>query len=131
MMVKSNHGKAGRQRKWFLEDESAGGLTQHDEVDLAPVVFATCFDLAVVFSRVRQLQIADQEGGVSVQVVACEGQPAGRVVVDVDLVVEKCDDLNYNTERDYSKNGQTNIIQGAVTFFEISLLQFLFRFGMT
>lgn len=100
-MVKLNHSKAGRLRKWFLEDGSARGLTQHDEVDLAPVVFATCFDLAVVFSRVRQLKIADQERGISVQVVACEGQPACRVVINIDLVVEECDDLKYN--RDFIK----------------------------
>lgn len=80
-------------------DSRKMSLTQHNEVDLAPVVFAAGLDLTVVFSRVRQLQIADQQRGVSVQVVAREGQTTGVVVVGVDLVVEERDDLKCNGER--------------------------------
>lgn len=80
-------------------DSRKMSLTQHNEVDLAPVVFAAGLDLTVVFSRVRQLQITDQERGVSVQVVPREGQTTGMVVVGVDLIVEECDDLKCNSER--------------------------------
>lgn len=69
---------------------------------MAPVVFAASLDLTVVFSRVRQLQITDEERGVSVQVVAREGQTTGVVVVGVDLIVEECDDLKCNSERELS-----------------------------
>lgn len=80
-------------RKQLDTDSGKMSLTQHNEVDLAPVVFAASLDLTVVFSRVGQLQIADQERGVSVQVIARKGQTTGMVVVSVDLVVEECNDL--------------------------------------
>lgn len=74
-------------------DSRKRSLTQHNEIDLAPVVFAAGLDFTVVFSRVGQLQIADQERGVSIQVVGRKGQTTGMVVISVDLVVEECDDL--------------------------------------
>lgn len=69
-------------------------LTQHDEVDLAPVVPAAGLDFAGVLARVALQQVADEQRGVAAQVLAGEGQAAGIVAVGgVHLAVEEGDDL--------------------------------------
>lgn len=69
-------------------------LTQHDEVDLAPVVPAAGLDFAGVLARVALQQVADEQRGVAAQVLAGEGQAAGVVDVSgVHLAVEEGDDL--------------------------------------
>lgn len=52
-------------------------LTQHNEVDLAPVILSSSLDFTVVFPRVGQQQVTDQQGGVSSQVLPSKGQTAG------------------------------------------------------
>lgn len=80
-----------------------GALTQDHEVDLAPKVLPACLHFAVVVARVAQLEIVDQKRGVSVQVVSGEGQAACLVIVGVDLVVEKRDDLSEKRERERAR----------------------------
>lgn len=72
-------------------------LTQHNEVDLAPVVLSSRFDFAVVFPRVSQQQVADQQGGVSIQVLPSKGQTVGlatRCLIGVHLASKEGNDLH-------------------------------------
>ena len=72
-------------------------LTQHNEVDLAPVVLSPSLNLTVVLSRVGQQQVTDQQGGVSAQVLSCKGQAAGlaaRRLIGVHLAPEEGNDLD-------------------------------------
>lgn len=72
-------------------------LTQHNEVDLAPVVLPPSLDFTVVFPGVGQQQVADQQGGVAAQVLPGEGQAAGlaaRGLVGVHLAPEEGNDLD-------------------------------------
>lgn len=71
-------------------------LTQHDEVDLAPVVLSSSLDFTVVFPGVGQQQVTDQQGGVSTQVLAGKGQAAGLAAgrhIGVHLTPKEGDDL--------------------------------------
>lgn len=52
-------------------------LTQHNEVDPVPGYLPATFDFAGIFPRVGQQQVADQQGGVTAQVLPGEGQSAG------------------------------------------------------
>lgn len=72
-------------------------LTQHNEVDLDPVVLSPGLDFTVIFPRVGQQQVADQQGGVSSQVLPGEGQTAGltaRRLIGVHLAPEEGYDLD-------------------------------------
>lgn len=72
-------------------------LTQHNEVDLAPVVLAPSLDFTVVFPRVGQEQVTDQQGGVSTQVLPSKGQAAGLAaccLIGVHLAPEESNDLD-------------------------------------
>lgn len=72
-------------------------LTQHNEVDLAPVVLSPGLDFTVVFSRVGQQQVTDQQGGVSTQVLPGKGQTAGlaaRRLIGVHLTPKEGNDLD-------------------------------------
>jgi len=71
-------------------------LTQHNEVDLAPVVLSPGLDFTIVFPGVGQQQVTDQQGGVSAQVLPSEGQAAGlaaRRLIGVHLAPEEGNDL--------------------------------------
>ena len=72
-------------------------LTQHNEVDLAPVVLSPSLDFTVVFPRVSQQQVTDQQGGVSSQVLPSKGQTAGlaaRRLIGVHLAPKEGNDLD-------------------------------------
>ena len=70
-------------------------LTQHNEVDLAPVVLSPNLDFTVVFPRVGQQQVTDQQGGVSTQVLPSKGQTAGlAALIGVHLAPEEGYDLD-------------------------------------
>ena len=49
---------------------ASAALTQHNEVDLVPVVLPSGLDFTGVLPRVGQLQVTDEQGGVSAQVVS-------------------------------------------------------------
>lgn len=71
-------------------------LTQHNEVDLAPVVLPPGLDLAVVLPGVSQQQVTDQQGGVTPQVLPSKGQAAAisaRRLVGVHVAAEERNDL--------------------------------------
>lgn len=71
-------------------------LTQHNEVDLAPVVLSPSLDFTVVFSRVGQQQVTDQQGGISTQVLPGKGQAAGLTacsLIGVHLAPKEGNDL--------------------------------------
>lgn len=79
------------------------GLTQHNQVDLAPVVPPPGFDLAGVLPRVGQQQVADQQRGVAAQVLAGEGEAGGisaRRLVGVHLTPEEGNDLQTREEKE-------------------------------
>lgn len=79
-----------------LEKKNKKTLTQHNEVDLAPVVLSPSLDFTVVFSRVGQQQVTDQQGGVSAQVLPGKGQTAGltaRRLICVHLAPKEGNDL--------------------------------------
>lgn len=72
-------------------------LTQHNEVDLAPVVLSPGLDFTVVLPRVGQQQVTDQQGGVSTQVLPSKGQTAGlaaRCLIGVHLTTKEGNDLD-------------------------------------
>lgn len=72
-------------------------LTQHNQVDLAPVVLSPSFDFAGVFPRVGQQQVTDQQGGVSTQVLPSKGQTAGftaRRLIGVHLAPKEGNNLH-------------------------------------
>lgn len=52
-------------------------LTEHNEVDLAPVVLPTGLDFTVVLPGVGQQQVTDQQGGVSAQILPSKRQTVG------------------------------------------------------
>lgn len=77
-------------------------LTQHNEVDLAPVVLPPSLDFTVVFPGVGQQQVTDQQGGVSTQVLASEGQTAGlaaRRLIGVHLSPKEGNDLDIEEKK--------------------------------
>lgn len=79
-------------------------LTQHDQVDLAPVVPAAGLDFAGVLARVALQQVADEQRGVAAQVVAGEGQTAGLDAIGgVHLAVGEGDNLEDGENRRLSR----------------------------
>ncbi len=82
-------------------------LTQHNEVDLAPVVLSPNFDFTVVFSGVGQQQVTDQQGGVSSQVLPSKGQTArltARRLICVHLARREGNDLDILKRRKFEIN---------------------------
>lgn len=82
---------------------SLGTLTQHNEVDLAPVVLPPSLDFTVVLPGVGQQQVTDQQGGVSAEVLPSKGQTAGlaaRRLIGVHLPPEEGNDLCKQGEKE-------------------------------
>lgn len=79
-----------------------GALTQHNEVDLAPVVLPPSLDFTVVLPGVGQQQVTDQQGGVSAEVLPSKRQTAGlaaRRLIGVHLPPEEGNDLHKEEEK--------------------------------
>lgn len=83
-------------------------LTQHDEVDLAPVVLSSTLDFTVVLPSVGEQQVTDQQGRISAEVVPSKGQMVFltvRCLIDVHLACKEGDDLDVEEKKEILEKG--------------------------